>query len=99
MPCREDRKVRFEMEDHICALFSREIVPLAHVTQIRKQPHLFDIWRILPHDMMTLMSHVVSALILTYRLWARTQSKSSPQLADVPGDTHHNSSLAHALGE
>ena len=72
MPRREDRRVQFELEDRIYALFSRERVPLAHVTQIRQDPHLFDIWNTLPHDMTTLMCHVVDALILIQRLRAST---------------------------
>ena len=96
MPRRIDRRVCFELEDCICALFARERVPHEHVTQIIEESHLFDIWRTLPRDMTTLMCHVVSALMLIRSLQARTQSGSSPQLDDVPDDAHHDSSLAHA---
>ena len=68
MPRREDCRVRFELVDHICALFSRERVSFAHVTQIKEDQHLFDIWRTFPHDMTTLMHHVVGALMLIRRL-------------------------------
>ena len=65
MPCRQDHSVHIELEDHICALFARERVPHAHVREIREDLHLFDIWCTLPRDMMTLMRHVVGALMLT----------------------------------
>ena len=64
MQYRSDRRVCTKLEDHICALFARERVSLAHVTQIIKDPHLFDIWHTLPHDMTTLIHHVVSSPML-----------------------------------
>ena len=68
MPRRPDYRVRIESEDRICALFYREDVPCAHVREIKDDPHLFDIWRTLPHDMMTLMCYVVDALTLIQTL-------------------------------
>ena len=68
----EEEVVCFDLEDHICALFSRVRVPLVHVTHIIEDPHLFDIWCTLPHDMKTLMCHVVSALMLIWRLHDHT---------------------------
>ena len=64
MPCRSNCRVHIELEDCICSLFSREDVPNAHVREIKGDPYLFDIWCTLSYDMMTLMRHVVSALIL-----------------------------------
>ena len=90
MPCRPDRRVCIELANHICGMFLREGVPCAHVREIIQDPHLSYIWNTLPHDMVTLMCHVVGALILIRRLRASTQSRSS--LEDkVPGDTHHDS--------
>ena len=68
MPCRTDRRVHIELEDCICALFSKEDVPHAHIREIKYDPDLFDIWRTLPCDMTTLMHHVVGALTLIQSL-------------------------------
>ena len=68
MPHRLDRRVHIELVDHICALFSREDVPHAHVREVKDDPHLFDIWRTLSHDMETLMQHVVCSLMLIQSL-------------------------------
>ena len=99
MPHRQDHRVYIELEDRICALFSKERVPHAHVTQIIEDPHLFDIWCTLPRDMMTMMCHVVNSLMLIQRLQDRTQYRSSHQLDDVPSDAYHDSLSSHALGE
>ena len=64
LPHRPYCRVCIDLEGCICALFSREDVPCAHVREIREDPHLFDIWCALPHDMMTLMHHVVDAMTL-----------------------------------
>ena len=72
MPRRLDRRVCIELASHMCALFSRKRVPHAHVREIREDPHLLDIWCTLPHHMMTLMHHVVSALMFIQSLQAHT---------------------------
>ena len=64
MPHTLDSTVHIELEDYICALFSREIVPLAHVREIIEEPHIFSIWHTLPRDVKTLMGHVVGALMV-----------------------------------
>ena len=64
MQCRPYHRVHIELVDHICALFTREDVPRSHIREIKDDPHLFDIWRTLPRDMMTLMCHVVNAFTL-----------------------------------
>ena len=64
MPCRPDCRVHIELEDHVYALFDREGMPRAHVRDIKDDPHLFHIWCTLPCEMMTLMCHVVSAMML-----------------------------------
>lgn len=43
MPCRLDRSVHIELEDRMCALFSKEDVPRAHIRELKDYPHLFDI--------------------------------------------------------
>ena len=88
--CRLDCRVCIELADHICALFAKEGVLCAHVRDIRREPHLFDIWGTLPCDMMTLMCHVVGVLTLIQSLCASAQSKSSPQ-DELHGDAHHDS--------
>ena len=90
MPRRLDRRVRIELEDRICALFSREVVPCSHVREIKDDPHIFDIWCTLPRDMMTLMHHVVNSLTLIQSLLACTQSMSYPQSDEIPDDAHHD---------
>ena len=64
MPRRLDHRFHTELEDHICDLFVREGVPIENVREIRRDPYLFDIWFTLPHDMMLMMLHVVSAPML-----------------------------------
>jgi hypothetical protein len=64
MQHRIEHRVHIELEDHVCALFSKEDLPHAHIREIKDDPHLFDIWSTLPCDMMTLMRHVVSSLTL-----------------------------------
>lgn len=68
MPSREDCRVHIELEDCICALFSREDVSCAHVRDIREDSRIFVIWCTVPHDMATLMRHVISALTLIQSL-------------------------------
>ena len=68
MTHRPNLRVRIELEDHICALFSKEDVLCAHIREIKDYPHIFDIWRTLPCDMMPLMHHVVVALMLIWSL-------------------------------
>jgi hypothetical protein len=75
MPHIKYHRVLFELAHCICALFSRDGVPLAHVTKI------------------------IGALMLIQRLRAYAQSRSSPQLDDVPSNSHHGPSSSHALGE
>ena len=58
MPHMPDYRVCVELEYHIFALFAKKDVPCAHIREIKDDPHLFDIWHTLPHDMMTLMCHV-----------------------------------------
>ena len=99
MLCRTNRRVFIELEDPICALLAMEGVPRAHVGEIIDDPHIFDIWCTLPHDMMKQMHHVVSALTFIRNLQTCTQSRSSPQLDEVPNDAHHDSLSAHTLGE
>ena len=96
MPCRLNHRVHIELEYHICAIFSWEDVQCAHIKDIIEEPHLFDIWCTLPLDMMTLMHHVVSALMLIWSLRADTQTKSSPHLSEVSGYAHLDSSSYHA---
>ena len=69
---RPNRRVHIELEDHICALFVREGVACAHVREIKHDPHIFDIWRKLPHDTTTLMFHVVGFLTLIQNLQTQT---------------------------
>ena len=64
MPCRSDHRVHTEPVNCICDLFVREGVPIENVREIRRDPYLFDIWFTLPHDMMLMMLHVVSAPML-----------------------------------
>ena len=75
MPHRLDRRVCIELPDRICVLFSRERVLCAHVREIGEDAHPFYIWCTLPHDMMTLMCHVIDALMLIWILWDCTQSR------------------------
>lgn len=99
MPHNLDRRVHIELVDCICALFSREDVPHAHVREIRGDPHILDIWHTLPHDMKTLMHHVVGSLMLFQSLRACIQDMSYPRPNEVPDDAHHDSLSTHALGE
>ena len=62
MPLRLDRRVCIELAYHRCDLFVREVVPPTHVREITHDPYIFSIWRKLPHDMMSLMHHVVDSL-------------------------------------
>ena len=64
-----------------------------------QDPHLFDIWCTLTHDMMTLMHHAVGALTLIQSLRDHTQSRSCPQPNEVSDDAHHDSPLAHPSGK
>ena len=99
MPCRQDRRVRIGLEDCICSLVSMEDVPHAHVREIKYDPRLFDIWHTLPHDMMTLMCHVVGAMMLMWNLQAHTRTRSSPHPNEVLSHAHHDSQSSHASGE
>ena len=45
-----------------------EGVPLAHVREIKQDLDLFYIWNTLPHDVMLVMHHVVSSLVLIWSL-------------------------------
>ena len=98
MPHRSDVKVCTELVDHIYDLFVLEGVPYAHVRNIIWDLHVFDIWCTLPYDMTSLMHRVVGALMLIQSLRACIQSKSSYEDV-VPGASHHDSPLAHALVE
>ena len=98
MPHRLDRRVPIKLENHICSLFYREDVPHAHIRQIKDDPHLFDIWRTLPHDMRTLMRHFFGVLTLILRLRDHAQSWSSLR-DEVPGDALHDFPLSHASEE
>ena len=59
MPHRQNHRVHIELVDHIWDLFSREHVLYPHVREIKDDQHLFYMWHTLPHDMTTLMHHVV----------------------------------------
>ena len=64
MPHTLDHRLHIELKDHKCTLFSREDVPNAHIREIKDGPHIFYICCTLHRDMMTLMHHVVDALML-----------------------------------
>ena len=56
---------------------------------------MFYIWCRIPHDLMLVMLHVVSSLMLIHRLQDHTQSMSSSK-DEVPSASHYDSPPAHA---
>ena len=98
MPCRLDCRVHIEPSNHICDLFVREGVPCAHVTKIKWNTNLYDRWCTLPHDMMSLVCHIVSALTLIKSLRSCAQSMPSSKY-EAPNVSHHDSPRVDASGE
>jgi hypothetical protein len=68
MPHRLDQRVQIEVVDHLCGVMvSHGVVPTL-VRDILWVPELSMIWMTLPHDMTSLMHHIVSVINLIERL-------------------------------